>query len=85
MWALTAVIWVGSGEGGPSAEWAVWQGRQRPSGRASGGPGRPQSVHSTRRRRVGGWGVGWGACGGRQAWGQFVDEAATDQAGELSR
>ncbi|OKJ29915.1 hypothetical protein AMK23_00240 [Streptomyces sp. CB02130] len=33
----------------------------------------------------GGWGVGWGACGGRQAWGQFVDEAATDQAGELSR
>lgn len=53
MWALTAEIWVRSGVVSPAVVWVWWQGRQSPSGRASGWPGRPQSVHSTRMRRVG--------------------------------
>ncbi|ESU49551.1 hypothetical protein P376_2458 [Streptomyces sp. HCCB10043] len=53
MRALTAATSVGSGVAWSLPVWAARQGRQRPSGRASGRPGRPQSVHSIRRRGAG--------------------------------
>lgn len=40
-------------------EWASRQGRQSPSKRAPGRPGRPQSVHSMRMRRAGAELLGW--------------------------
>lgn len=42
-----------TGDSADPGWWAARQGRQSPSGRASGRPGVPQSVHSIRTRRTG--------------------------------
>ncbi|GGW01447.1 hypothetical protein GCM10010264_11320 [Streptomyces globisporus] len=84
MWALTAAISAGSGEGRPPAEWVARQGRQRPSGRASGWPG--AAAVGALHEEVAGWGRGRGAGAGRlgparKARRDLVREAAADEAG----